>query len=163
MYHEKNLKKTKTPFWRNFVLLTRYHATPVVILFFNPTHVTYVTSHHTVVTRYVIIVTYGTSCHTIGHLMMYCECYEFERAFFILRHFLLYTSSCFLRLLWGWQLNLKLARLHADLRNIAPAPLHKRVSHGRFYSSVRISPETLNFMEQYLLLVLNLHLNRSIC
>ena len=30
--------------------------------FFNPTHVNYLTPHHTVVNRYVIIVTYGTSC-----------------------------------------------------------------------------------------------------
>ena len=53
------------------MLLTRHHATPVVTLFFNPTHDTYVTPHHTAVTRYVIIVTYEMSYRAGGHMMMY--------------------------------------------------------------------------------------------
>ena len=57
-------------------------------------------------------VTYGMPCHTIGHfflvspcylhdampcqwyLVIYRECYGFERAFFTLRCFLTYTPSC---------------------------------------------------------------------
>ena len=39
-------------------------------------------------------VTYRTPCHASDHLVIYGECYEFERACFTLRHFLIYTPSC---------------------------------------------------------------------
>ena len=38
-----------------------------------------------------------TPCHAIGHLVIYRECYEFERAFSTLRRFLPYTPSCFFK------------------------------------------------------------------
>ena len=52
-------------------------------------------------------VTYGTSYHASGHPLIYRECYGFERTFFTLRCFLFCTSSCFSRLPWGQQFNLK--------------------------------------------------------
>ena len=79
------------------MLLTGHHAAPVVTLVFSLTHVTYVTSHHTVVIRYSTIVTYGTLCHPRGHLMIYRECSGFDRALFILRRFLPCTPSGFLK------------------------------------------------------------------
>ena len=76
---------------------------PLVILFFY--------YHH---------VTYRRPCHASGHLVIYCECYGFERAFFTLKRFLLYTPSCWFQGLPGaGSLTLKLAGLHADLQNIA--------------------------------------------
>ena len=85
----------ETPFWRNSVLLTRHRATPVVTLFFNLTHVTYVTRHHPVVIRYSTSVTYRTLCHASDHLLIYCGCYTFERAYFTLKRFLPCAPFCF--------------------------------------------------------------------
>ena len=52
------------------------------------------------------------------------ECYGFERAFFTLKRFLPYTPSCwFPDLPRAGCSTSKLAGLHADLRNIAPAQL----------------------------------------
>ena len=110
----------KTPFQRNSVLLTGHHATPVVTLFFGLAHVTCMALHHTVVISYSTSVTYRTLCHASGHLLIYCECYRFERAFFTLRRF--FTLHSFL-LFQGFHVAgssvSKLAELHADLRNMA--------------------------------------------
>ena len=38
--------------------------------------------------------TYRTPCHASGHLVIYQECYGFERMIFTLRRFLPYTPSC---------------------------------------------------------------------
>ena len=79
-------------------------------------------------------VTYGTLCHAIGHQLpptqpCYRECYRFERAFFTLRRFLPYTPSCFfLGFPGSRQFISRLAGLHADLRNIAPAQLFVRIT-----------------------------------
>ena len=107
--HPHIFYQTKTPFQRNSVLVTRHHAAPVVTLFFSLTHVTYVTLHHTVVIRYNTSVTYRASCHVSGYLVIYSECYRFERAFFTLKCFLPYTPSFFSRLPWGRQFNLKVS------------------------------------------------------
>ena len=69
-------------------------------------------------------VTYRTTCHTSGHLVIYRECYGFERAFFTLRCFLPCTPSCYFQGLSGARsLTLKLPGFHADLRNIFSAQL----------------------------------------
>ena len=69
-------------------------------------------------------VTYRTTCHTSGHLVIYRECYGFERAFFTLRFFLPCTPSCYFQGLSGaGSLTLKLPGFHADLRNIFSAQL----------------------------------------
>ena len=91
----------KTPFRRSSVLLTGHHAAPVVTLFFRVIHVTCMALHHTVVIRHSTSVTYGTLCHSSGHLVIYRECYGFQRAFFTLRHFLPCTSSCFFKAFLG--------------------------------------------------------------
>ena len=78
----------KTPFRRNSVLLTGHHATPVVTLFFSLTHVTCTALHHTVVISCSTGVTYRTLRHASGHLVIYWECYIFERALF-------YSQVCF--------------------------------------------------------------------
>ena len=104
----------------------------MVTLFFNPTHVTHVTTHHTVAIRYSASATCEALCHASGHLVIYRECYGYDRAFFTLRRFLLCTPSYFLKAFLGRrggggggrQFNLNFSRrLHADLRNIAPARL----------------------------------------
>ena len=89
-------------------------------------------------------ITYGTSCHARGHghfpPTLYRECYGFERAFFTLKPFLPYISSCCFQDLPGTGSSpSKVAGLHADHRNIALARLlfwntaiHKRYT-GRFY------------------------------
>ena len=71
-------------------------------------------------------VTNGTPCHPSGYLVICRECYRVERMFFTLRRFLPYTNS----LPAGVKASLgagswtsKLAGLHADLENIAPAQL----------------------------------------
>ena len=57
-------------------------------------------------------VTYRTTCHTSGHLVIYRECYGFERAFFTLRCFLPCTPSCYFQDLSGaGSLTLRLAGL----------------------------------------------------
>ena len=86
--------------------LEKCHATPVVSLFSNLTHVTYV------VTRYVIIVTYRTWCCTSGYLII---SYGFERGFLLSGIFYLAFLPDFSRLPWGQQFNLKLTGFHADL------------------------------------------------
>ena len=91
----------KTPFRRNSVLLTGHHAAPVVTLFFSLTHVTCMALHHTMVIRYSTSITYGTLCHANGHLVIYRECYGFERAFFTLRRFLPCIPSCFFKAFLG--------------------------------------------------------------
>ena len=50
-------------------------------------------------------------CYAIGHQVIYRKCYGFKRASFTLTHFLLYTPSCFSRLPWGCQFNLKDSRV----------------------------------------------------
>ena len=69
-------------------------------------------------------VTYRTSCHASGHLMIYRECYGFERAYFTLRHFSPHNSSCWFQgFLGAGSSTSKLAGLHADLWNIVLARL----------------------------------------
>ena len=88
------------------------------------THVTYVTLHHIGVIRYSTHVTYRTLCHASGHLLIYCECYRFERVFFYFQAF--FTLHFFL-LFQGFpkaeSSTSKLAGLHADLQNIAEVRL----------------------------------------
>ena len=68
------------------------HAMLVVTLFFS------VTSG----------VTYGTLCQASGHLVIYHECYEFERASFTLKFFFyLALLLAFSRPSWDRQFNLK--------------------------------------------------------
>ena len=120
-----HLYQIKAPFRRNSVLLTRHHATPVVTLFFSRTHVTYVTSHYTVIIRYSTSVTYGKSCRASGHLVIYRECYGFQRTFFTLRRFFTlhsFTPSCFSRLPWGRQFNLKVRRVSCRSSKHSPGP-----------------------------------------
>ena len=111
------LNKLKTPFGETPWLMG-HHATPLVTLVF-----------------YYYHVTYRTLCHASGHLVIYRECYGFERVFFTLRCFLPYTPFCWF---WGFpgagSSTSKLARLHTDHRNVAPTGLfvwittiHKRV------------------------------------
>ena len=87
----------KTPFRRNSVLLTGHHTAPVVTLFFSLTHVTCMALHHTLVIRCSTSVTYRTLCHASGDLVIYHECYGFERAFFTLKRLLPCTPSCFFK------------------------------------------------------------------
>lgn len=47
------------------------------------------------------IVTYGTQCHAIGHQVIYHVCHGYERAIFILRRLLPYTSSWFFKAFLG--------------------------------------------------------------
>ena len=69
-------------------------------------------------------VIYRTTCHTSGHLVIYGECYGFERAFFTLKCFLPCTPSCYFQGVSGaGSLTLKLPGFHADLRNIFSAQL----------------------------------------
>ena len=100
----------KAPFRRNSALRMGHHAVPVVTLFFSLTHVTCMALHYTAVIRHSTSVTYGTLCHASGHLVIYRECYGFERAFFTLRSFLPCTLPAFSRLSWGLQFNLKVSR-----------------------------------------------------
>ena len=96
----------KAPFSGNSVLLMRHHATPVVTLSFNSTHVTYVTPHYyTVVIRYSTSVTYGLLSYASGYLVIYREYSGFERAFFYLA-----LLPAFSMLPWGWQFNLKVSK-----------------------------------------------------
>ena len=55
----------------------------------NPTHVTCMALHHTVVICYSTSITYWTPCHASRHLVIYPKCYGYERAFFTLRRFYL--------------------------------------------------------------------------
>ena len=85
-------------------------------------------------------VTYRMPCHASGHLVIYCECYGFERAFLALRRFFYRVS----RLSLGASTSTsKLVVLHADLQNIAPVQLfvwiitiNKKGNSGRFYLRV---------------------------
>ena len=98
-------------FRRNSVLLTGYHAAPVVTLFFSHAHVTCMALHHTVVIRYSPSVIYRTLYHASGHLVLYGECYGFERERFLLSHvFYLALLPAFSRLSWSWQFNFKVSR-----------------------------------------------------
>ena len=74
---------------------------PMVTLFFKLTHVTYLKLHHTVVIRYRTSVTYRTLYYAGGHLVISCECYQFERVLFTLRRVLPCTPSCFFRVSLG--------------------------------------------------------------
>ena len=69
---------------------------------------------------------------------------DLRERFLLLDVFLPDTSSCFLRLPWGRQFNLKLTGLHADPQNIVPARLfvwittiQKRFICGRFCLRVK--------------------------
>ena len=74
------------------------------------THVTYVTLHHIVVIRYSTHVTYRTLYHASGDLLIYCECYRFERVFLLSGVFHLALLSAFSRISQGWKFNLKVSR-----------------------------------------------------
>ena len=101
---------------------------PLVTLFFNVTSVTYV-----------------ALCHASGHLLIYRECYGFERAFLLSGVFLPCTPSCFLKGFPGDDNSTsKSAGFHDDLQNIVLARLfvwktviHKRFICGRFYLTTR--------------------------
>ena len=87
----------KNSFSEKLRVLTRNHAAPVVTLFSSLTHVICMALHHTVVIRYSTSVSYRTLCNASGHLVIYRECYGFERSFFTLKHFLPCTSSFFFK------------------------------------------------------------------
>ena len=140
------------------MLLTRHHAAPVVNLFFSLTHVTFMTLQHKVFIRYSTSVTYETLCHSSGHLVIYRECYRFERTFFYSQtYFTLHPFLLSQSLPEAGSSTSKLAELHADLRNIAPVRLcawittiHKWFICGRFCLTVRagmVSQGTLIFTE----------------
>ena len=88
-------------------------------------------------------VTYRMPCHASGHVVIYSECYGFERVFFTLRRFLPYTPSCWFQGLPGdGSSTSKLAGLHAGLRNSPGLTIclnrnnpQKRYS-GRYYLRV---------------------------
>ena len=84
--------------------------------------VTYGTSCHAVghFAFWCLYVTYRALCHASGHLVIYRECYGFEKAFFTLRRFLPCTSFCCFQGFPGAGGSIsKVAGLHAGLRNIA--------------------------------------------
>ena len=126
------------------MLLLGHHVETVVTLIFSLTHVTCIALHQTVVIRYSTTVAYGTLCHASGHLVIYRQCYRFERAFFTLRPFLPCTPSSFFKAYLGYRSTSKLAGIHADLQNIAPvalfvctASIYKRLICGSFFLRVR--------------------------
>ena len=121
--------------------ISLFHAAPVVTLFFSLTHVSWIALHHTVVIRYSTSVTYWVLCHASVHLMIYRECYRFERAFFPLRRFFtLHSFLPFQGFPGAGSSTSKLPGVHTDLQNIAPARLfawitaiHKSFTCARFY------------------------------
>ena len=109
-------------------------------LVFSLTHVTCM-ALHTVVIRYSTSVTWGMLRYASGHLVIYHECYRFERALFTLRGVLPCIPSCFFQGFPGASISTsKSAGLHANIWNIALARLfvwitaiHNRFICGRFY------------------------------
>ena len=79
-------------------------------------------------------VTYRTLCHASSHLVIYHDCYGFERALFTRKYFLPYNPSCWFQGFPGaGSSTSKLAELHVDLWNIVPVwlfvwitTIHKR-------------------------------------
>ena len=62
-------------------------------------------------------------CHASGHLVIYCECYGFERVFFTLRCLLPYTPSCWFQGFPGRrQCNLKVSRFSCWSSKYSPGP-----------------------------------------
>ena len=64
------------------MLLTGHHVVPVVTLFFSLTHVICMALLLTVVIRCSASVTYRILIYASGHLVIYRECYGFDRVFF---------------------------------------------------------------------------------
>ena len=99
------------------------HAMLVVTLFFS------VTSG----------VTYGTLCQASGHLVIYHECYEFERASFTLKFFFLpCTPSCFFKAFLRPAVQPEAHQGFMFIFGTKPRPTaiiaaHKRFIFGRFY------------------------------
>ena len=114
----------KNSFSEKLCVLTRNHAAPVVTLFSSLTHVICMALHHTVVIRYSTSVSYRTLCNASGHLVIYRECYGFERSFFTLKHFFtLHFFLLFQDFPRAGSSTSKLTVLHPDLQNIALARL----------------------------------------
>ena len=91
-----------------------------------------------------------TGRHTTPLVTWWCTltATDLRERFLLSDVFYLTLLPAFSRLPWGWQFNLKLAGLHADLRNIVLTQLfawytalHKRILHGRLYLNVRVNPE----------------------
>ena len=103
------LNKSKASFGET-PWLTEGHATPLVTSFF--------------VVTMLLGKPWRMPCHACGHLVIYRESYGFERAFLTFRRFKPYTPSCWFQSFPGaGSSTSELARLHADLQNIAPARL----------------------------------------
>ena len=134
----------KTPFRRNSVLLTGHHAVPVVTLLLVLPMLPmwhYITSDHQVqhqcYLRDIMLRQWWSG--DLPRVLRVWESVFYSQAFFTLHSFLLLqgfpgTGSS----------NSELARLHADLRNIASTQLlvwittiHKRFICGRFYLRAR--------------------------
>ena len=95
-------------------------------------------------------VTYRMPCHASGHLVIYRECYGFQKGFFNLRRSLPYTSSCWLlRFPGSPQFNIKVSRASWWSSKHSPNPTI-RLNHnnpqksygGRFY--LRVTAGWLN-------------------
>ena len=90
-------------------------------------------------------VTYRTLCYASFHLVIYHECYRFERVFFYSQaFFILHSFLLFSRLPWDRQFNLKVSRASCWSSKLSPGPTiclnlsnpQKRYT-GRFYSRIR--------------------------
>ena len=101
----------KTPFKKKLCVTLLTPCGTSGHLGFIVTHVTCMALQHTVLIRYSTSVTYRTLCQASGHLVIYHECYGFERAFFTLRFFYLEFLLAFSRILWDQQFNLKVSRV----------------------------------------------------
>ena len=85
--------------------------------------------------------TYRTPCHARGHLVIYCKCYRFERAFFTQAFFTLQSFLLILSLPYSWQFNLKVSRASCQSSKHNPCStiawitaIHKRdISVGSVY------------------------------
>ena len=100
-----------------------YHAGLVVTFFFSLTHLTCMALHHTVVIRLNTSVTYQTLCDTSGHLVIYRECYGFERAFFLFSVvFYVALLSVFSSFSWARQFNLKVSMVSYWTLKQSPGP-----------------------------------------
>ena len=115
----------KTPFQRSSVLLTGNHSTLVVTLFFSLTHVTCIALHHSghqVLHQVLHQVSHQVLCQwSPGDLPQVLRIWEsdfYYQVFFTLHSFLLFQGFP-----GASSSNSKLARLFADLQNIAPIRL----------------------------------------
>ena len=111
----------------------------------------------------ITCVTYRTPHHAIGHQVLptrtcYRKCWEFERAFFILRGFLPCTPSCCFQGFPGsGQFNLKVSRVSCWSSKHCPGPAiclnhsdQQKFYTGRFYLRARAGQlRNINLYEMF--------------